>query len=829
LDRIAAEFASGAPFPPAPGPSSSAWYAPGRTDALGDRLLLFDTAAPPFELLRVAPELSAHAGFADALRARVERLKRFAHPSFARVRSVSTLEDAPGQLTVASALPAGERLSVLLDSARAAGRRPDHAAALWLMRQVLPALSALHALGGTMAHGLVAPDRVVIGPGGSLVITEHVFGSAVAALGRSGRELRERFGPSLLEAPDALLLTARADVTGAALLALGVLLGRPLRADEDLRDVPRLLDRAAPGSPWPGMRAMRGWVLRALSLEGAPFASADEACAALEGVGPDLGRVAAASLLPEASVSAGEEIDARGTLESVGPGLEDAGPASPPPMAPVPPDEAIDDFGFVTILDSRFDLNVFASEDPREPAPAAAGAAARVRETASVLESAQPEVPAPTPDAAPVHVSPPAEAPAPGRDVAPVQAPAPPHVSVPIPILQVVDDEGVRPGVVPPWDLAEARTPREAEPPEPVVAADDARPVPLLARGDAGDRVVAHPLPAAPPYDAPPAPLPVRSEADDRVIGRLQPAVVADDVPPTPLSARGDAEDRAIRDPQPAVRTTAKTTAADSVRPPAPVRRAGLTRQHGDRLLLAGSVALLVLSLLTAAMVVVSTRAPEHPAEPPTPTDVSDEGPDAAGEAPEQEPAPNARRTTGTGSRPASRPAVAGDGRGAARAPANVAARAPATSKPPAPPMVDGRPAGWVEIGTPAGVQMRVNGRLVTPNADGRALLPAGRHTVELSAARAGFLLRREVVVEAGAQAVQRIDVPTGRLALTADAGAEVFIGGASAGHTPLGARALPVGVHQVELRHPELGARQVEVVVREGQETRVSVDMTRW
>src|SRR5690242_20640240 len=85
-----------APRTPPPAGVAS-WYTPGLSDALGDRLLMFDnTTASSLELLRFRPELIAAPGFAEALRARVDELSGFAHPSIAAVRKVEWLGGSDG-------------------------------------------------------------------------------------------------------------------------------------------------------------------------------------------------------------------------------------------------------------------------------------------------------------------------------------------------------------------------------------------------------------------------------------------------------------------------------------------------------------------------------------------------------------------------------------------------------------------------------------------------------------------------------------------------------------------------------------------------------------
>ena len=55
---------------------------------------------------------------------------------------------------------------------------------------------------------------------------------------------------------------------------------------------------------------------------------------------------------------------------------------------------------------------------------------------------------------------------------------------------------------------------------------------------------------------------------------------------------------------------------------------------------------------------------------------------------------------------------------------------------------------------------------------------------------------------------------------------AEVFVNGERLGETPIGGASLPIGVHEVIFRHPELGERKANAIVTLGAPARLSVDM---
>ena len=165
------------PGPPAAPHALASWYAPGLSDGLGDRLLMFDnSAAPSLELLRFRPDLADNLHFELALREQVHRLARFEHPAFARVRSVQRLEP-DGDLALVSNHTPGKRLSEILHRAHG----PAFAAAM--IRQLVPALVELQQQHPGAAHGLLGPDRVVVSPEARLTIVEHVVAPAIDAVG----------------------------------------------------------------------------------------------------------------------------------------------------------------------------------------------------------------------------------------------------------------------------------------------------------------------------------------------------------------------------------------------------------------------------------------------------------------------------------------------------------------------------------------------------------------------------------------------------------------------------------------------------------------------
>src|SRR5216683_1614334 len=135
----------------APHAALASWYAQGLSDGLGDRLLMFDnTGGASLELLRFTPALATAPDFDRELRDSVRRLESFKHAGFAQARSVQYLEGDEG-LALVSTHVAGKRLSeVFQRSERRRGMHPAFAA--WMIRELAPALTDLHAHAGGIAH-----------------------------------------------------------------------------------------------------------------------------------------------------------------------------------------------------------------------------------------------------------------------------------------------------------------------------------------------------------------------------------------------------------------------------------------------------------------------------------------------------------------------------------------------------------------------------------------------------------------------------------------------------------------------------------------------------
>ena len=240
-------------------------------DGLGERHLVVDRAHEPVEMLCLRGELTSVPSFEFALRERVSRLASFRHTCYGHVRSVERLKDSGSTLALVSDAPNGVRLSEILAFAERENVPLDIDAALCLLRQLVPAVAMLHENAPDVSHGAIAAERIIVTPAAHIVLVEHVLGSALEQLrlptDRYWKELRVAL-PRTGSAPK---FDHRADVTQLGVVALSLILGRPLLDDE----YPARLGEAVSGA-WamsargglePLPAGLRAWLSCALQLD----------------------------------------------------------------------------------------------------------------------------------------------------------------------------------------------------------------------------------------------------------------------------------------------------------------------------------------------------------------------------------------------------------------------------------------------------------------------------------------------------------------------------------------------------------------------------------
>ncbi len=133
--------------------------------------------------------------------------------------------------------------------------------------------------------------------------------------------------------------------------------------------------------------------------------------------------------------------------------------------------------------------------------------------------------------------------------------------------------------------------------------------------------------------------------------------------------------------------------------------------------------------------------------------------------------------------------------------------------------------AGWVSIDAPFELEIFEDGDLIGTSQAERLMLPAGRHTLEVTNSAFEFRQNITVTVAAGKTSSSAITVPNGSLSVNALPWAEVSIDGRSVGTTPLGNLSVPVGTHEIVWRHPQMGERRRSVSVTAKTPVRIGVD----
>jgi hypothetical protein len=135
---------------------------------------------------------------------------------------------------------------------------------------------------------------------------------------------------------------------------------------------------------------------------------------------------------------------------------------------------------------------------------------------------------------------------------------------------------------------------------------------------------------------------------------------------------------------------------------------------------------------------------------------------------------------------------------------------------------------GWLSLQAPIELQVREGDRVLGTSLTDRIMVPAGRHDLDLVNEGLGFRATRTVQVAAGKVAALKVDVPKGSVALNAIPWADVWIDGERVGETPMGNLSVAIGVHDVVLRHPELGEQHHQITVSLKGVSRLSVDLRR-
>ena len=254
-------------------------------DGIGRRWRSVGPAGGEIETLLLCPELAEAESTEAALVERADQWATFSHPAVEPVRRIERVSGTEPRLAIVSAAVPGVRLSEVLRNAQCRFVPPDLDAACSILAQVLTALADVHRRSRDLSHGAIGPERIVIAPDGRAVIVEPVLALALERLQLARTPLWTEFRVPVPPVAGTARFDQVTDVMQLGVLALALVLGRPIRRDEypsRLNDL--MLEASTPGAPDDRqalLRSLREWIHRTLQL--APrsaFRTATEAAAA---------------------------------------------------------------------------------------------------------------------------------------------------------------------------------------------------------------------------------------------------------------------------------------------------------------------------------------------------------------------------------------------------------------------------------------------------------------------------------------------------------------------------------------------------------------------
>ncbi|HQZ39737.1 MAG TPA: PEGA domain-containing protein [Vicinamibacterales bacterium] len=135
---------------------------------------------------------------------------------------------------------------------------------------------------------------------------------------------------------------------------------------------------------------------------------------------------------------------------------------------------------------------------------------------------------------------------------------------------------------------------------------------------------------------------------------------------------------------------------------------------------------------------------------------------------------------------------------------------------------------GWLTVVSPVVADLFENGTLLGRTNTPRLLLPVGGHELDIVDETLGYRVRRTVQITGGSTTRLQLEPVNGLVNINAQPWAEVWIDGVRVGETPVGNLSLPIGFHDVVLRHPQLGEQRQTVAIGVGTPARIGVDLRR-
>ena len=799
---------------PAVAPATVAFH-----DGLGERHRVVDRARNELvEILCLRSELTAVPSFEFSLRERVSHLSTFRHACYARIRSVERLKNPASTLALVSDVTHGVRLSEILAFAQKSRVTLDIEAALCLLRQLVPAVAMLHENAPELAHGAIAAERLIVTPGARIVVVEHVMGSAIAELKFSPERYWKELRIALPGSSAAPRFDHRSDVTQIAVVALSLVLGRPLLDNETparLGDVVASASaHSARGGLEPLSAGLRAWLMSALQLDPKNrFDSAVDAQEELERVLGESDYLAAPSTLEAFLAKYRAAHEPAASAAAAAPVRE---PMRTPVAQPVP----------APVVHESSDLR-------REP-PKREGArpADRAPEAVHRTETAPTPIPV-------VHAYPPPVA-STSREL---------RRDAPTPVVQAYRSSDRAAEKV---DL-EMTPLAQAFPSSPVSAWSDVRQgaptnedvdTPVVRKAGTGREIETPAEPKKDYHSAAPErreisfsdvnEAPMEMQDAGKPAGARKRWLLAAAAILVALAAAGVPAARRYMAPVAAV--PGDGTLIVATNPPGAqlfldgVER-GLTpltlavKPGAHSLELRGNGAPRLMPITVAAGTQVSQYI-ELPATASTFGQLRIRTEPAGARVSVDGVARGLSPITVADLPPGEHAVVLESDLGSIKQTVTIEAGNTASLVVPLTSPDSAAVSGWMAISAPGVVQLFEGGRLLGTSETERLMVSAGRHDIEIVSEALGYRVTRTVQVTPGKVTPIKIEFPKGTIALNATPWAEVWVDGEKIGETPIGNYQLTLGPHDILFRHPDLGEQRHVAIVTLSTPARLSVDL---
>ena len=738
-------------------------------DGFGQRRNALSVAHEPLEVLAFREDLTSVWSFEFALRDRVAKLASFPSEHFARVRAVERLGKGGATLALLSDQVPGIRLSEILSQAESRLLPIETNVALCIIRQLTSAVALLHKKAPDLWHGAIAPERIVITSSARLVLVEQVLGAAIEQLHYPYEQYWKELRVAMPRTGTGPQFDRRTDVTQVGVVALALLIGRPIASDEYPTRLADMVSGtwalAGNGNMEPLPIPLREWLSRSLQLDPRnPFASAIEAWAELDRVlhySDPLGEVAALEAFLK-------RYQAALTADPIKPAPV-AATTMPPKPTPVP------------------------RPMPTSVAPAASSAAAAATPglVAAVAAASMPTPAAPAPAFASATTSlhpPVVSQPRPAASTqAAVDAPfmTPPRVAA----ASTSD---------PPFAAA-ASSPEQEDEQNPFDnPSEEAESVMDKSTGIPRGRLIA---------------------AAVVLIALTSGGTLAARKFLMPADAVATTGTLTVQTNPPG----ASVVIDGKQRGVTPINLALETGKHVLELVTEGDVRSMPITITPGAQMSQFIELPHAPSAlgelqirtEPAGAQVSIDG-RPIGKSP----------LTAEGLTPGQHTVTLENELGSVTQRVNVEAGTTASLIMPMTTPKGAPVSGWIAVSAPVDVQLYENQRLLGSSQTDRIMVPVGRHDLEIVNEALGYRAAKVVNVSPGQVSNVKLDMPKAAVALNAVPWAEAWVDGERIGETPIGSVSLSIGPHEVVFRHPDLGEKRVVTTVTLGTPAKVTIDM---